>query len=1022
MEKFPDALITIPTEQQFLLAANGQALMTDRSQYLELISLAKKNYPETSFDFLSKSIYSDPLNGEEQRACIQLIRFARALQDENPFFEPIYHQLLHLYVLNGSRLDLLSRLDRRIRGLAAGQSSLALISGYSGIGKTSLVLALQERIAHLGADFVVARCSEQESMPYQLWRDIAVAAAAKNGASLNTLPAPIGDGRAANSVHQLTQALSAWLGNSTAPRPLVVLLDDLHWADIDSLEMLNKLTGHDQKPQMVFLGTYRSEERSRGHPFYDYWPKLQRNRLFDHLHLKPLTLEDVQRLVTSYHGPSSKQLAAYLFDRAEGHPLFTIELLNNLIEQNLLTQDDNGKWFPPEASVPVPIVLRQLINRRVLRLGPDVDRLLSTASVAGESWPLQIIEPLLDLPEERLLIALEQALAADLITIEGDSAEIYRFSHGLIKQVLYENQLARRRKQMHKKIAAQFKKQQGSTIYLTAFHYYEADAWKEAFHACTEAGKQAANSFANNRALDLYQKALDAAQRAAEEITPQQLLDAYEILGQTYQVLDRQREAELTYSHMRDSARSVGNLTGEVRALVHLTMVRIAIYELNLAERTAHEALKIGEQIEDPGLKAQIHGSLAKLLVAIGKLDAFNFHINQMQQYMTEMDPASLSNAFRQQTYEAIFTGRYEEAEEFGRQSLAYAQSTAIPLYVAGGYQVLSFTQIESGKYVQAYENMSSILDFSEIADPYYHQLSRLLNQMGYLYLELGDAAQALSWDRRAIVAGCSSPGTSNFEMQRYSLLNLATDYLHLDRIDEALDALAQFEAIKEAPDYAYYRYHNRYLLVLGELHLAQNLLAEAIDFAREARDFARANKGPKNIAKSYWLEGQALMGMNNYSEAILLLEEAVSIVDAISHGSLRWKIRLSLAQVLNAAGKSSEAPIQKARALIDQTTETLSGSQLQQSFLSSPWIAQITALEQPAPPKKTIYPAGLTTREVEVLRLVAGGSTNQQVADSLHISVRTVNTHMANILNKTGCDNRTAASAFAIQHNLLTT
>jgi DNA-binding CsgD family transcriptional regulator len=208
---------------------------------------------------------------------------------------------------------------------------------------------------------------------------------------------------------------------------------------------------------------------------------------------------------------------------------------------------------------------------------------------------------------------------------------------------------------------------------------------------------------------------------------------------------------------------------------------------------------------------------------------------------------------------------------------------------------------------------------------------------------------------------------------------------------------------------------------VLGELHLAQTLLAEAVDFAREARDFARANKAPKNIAKSYWLEGQALMGMNKYSEAILLLEEAVRVVDAIRHGSLRWKIRLSLALALNAAGKSSEASIQQARALIDQTAENLSGSQLQQSFLSSPWMAQITMLEQAAVPKKTIYPAGLTTREVEVLRLVAGGTTNQQVADLLHISVRTVNTHMANILNKTGCDNRTAASAFAIQNNLLT-
>ena len=105
-----------------------------------------------------------------------------------------------------------------------------------------------------------------------------------------------------------------------------------------------------------------------------------------------------------------------------------------------------------------------------------------------------------------------------------------------------------------------------------------------------------------------------------------------------------------------------------------------------------------------------------------------------------------------------------------------------------------------------------------------------------------------------------------------------------------------------------------------------------------------------------------------------------------------------------------------------DQAADNLSGSQLQESFLSSPWITRIESLGNKTVAKKATYPAGLTRREVEVLRLVANGATNQQVADKLHISVRTVNTHMTNILNKTGCDNRTAASSFAARHNLLTT
>ena len=89
---------------------------------------------------------------------------------------------------------------------------------------------------------------------------------------------------------------------------------------------------------------------------------------------------------------------------------------------------------------------------------------------------------------------------------------------------------------------------------------------------------------------------------------------------------------------------------------------------------------------------------------------------------------------------------------------------------------------------------------------------------------------------------------------------------------------------------------------------------------------------------------------------------------------------------------------------------------------MTTHWLQKVEEMEQKPAPHRPIYPAGLTQREVEILQLVARGATNQQVAKALHISVRTVNTHMTSILNKTGCDNRTAASTFAIQHRLLST
>ena len=139
--------------------------MTTNSHFSQLISLAENNHPGANFNDLVQAAYSRPLAPQEQRRYAQLIAFARVEQAKNPIYEPAFHQLLNLYVLNGSRLDMLSRLERRIRGLADGQASLVLISGSSGIGKTSLVMTSQQRTEQLGAGFFVARCSEQEGTP-----------------------------------------------------------------------------------------------------------------------------------------------------------------------------------------------------------------------------------------------------------------------------------------------------------------------------------------------------------------------------------------------------------------------------------------------------------------------------------------------------------------------------------------------------------------------------------------------------------------------------------------------------------------------------------------------------------------------------------------------------------------------------------------------------------------------------------------------------------------------------------------
>jgi predicted ATPase/class 3 adenylate cyclase/DNA-binding CsgD family transcriptional regulator len=988
----------------------------------EVIQLALAERPQGVYDFLESSIYTEQMTAAEQADFLHLLAFVRNLQIKKPIYETVFQHLLYLYVLNGSRLDMLQLIDRRLRGLAESQGALMLIAGVSGIGKTSMAMAFQERVRQLGADFISAHCLGQGSMSYALWQDVTRSASTVTGRPLETLSAPIGKGKEVQSPQQIREELGDWLVKCAAAQPLVILLDDLHWADADSLEVLNYLTSQPVQPPILYIATYRIEETQSRYPLDDFLPKLRRNRKFDHIHLQPLITSDIERLVNAFHGACSPQLAEYLHDRAEGHPLFTVEMLNDLVAQNMLTKDRDDFWLPPEQSIPVPIYLKQLINQRVGRLGDQVEQLLAVGAVAGESWSLKIIEPVVNMSEEELLEALDQALRSEIIIIEDDKSEIYRFSHGLIREVLYTQQLARRRRRIHEQIAAQLEQQLPTNVYTIAYHYNEAENWMKAVDYCLASGEEANRQYANYSALHWFQQALNAVERAGKLLMPAARLTLYERMGRTHLALEQREEAEIIYNRMRDFAQSSGDLIAEANALVNLSNVRWRQYQRDLAEKTAYEALKIAEQTGDLILLANIHSNLAGIAIACGELDQVRYHSDEVLRNAEVLRySASLLDTLRHIAYNSTWLGRYSEAERYARWALQLSKKSGDPLAIVGAYSNLSFALIESGQYGEAYENIRTILEAVEVSGSHHHQQPRLLNLMGYLFLELGDAQEALTWDQKALEA-VRDTHVQSFEMRRYSLLNIATDYLHLGKLGEAQDTIVQFEAIKGGAEFVHFRYFNRYQLLMSEMYLIQSAFGQAIDLAQKARNLAQSKGVLKNIAKSHWLEAQALTSMMRFNEALDHLEEAVGIVDSIQHGSLRWKIRLTMAAVLARIGKSPEEIIGQARSIVDKTIHTLSDFPLQEIFLSSHWIKQLEQLEQHPLAEKQTYPAGLTQREVEVLKLVAMGATNQQVAQALFISIRTVNTHMTNILNKTGCENRTAASKFAIQHHLVST
>ena len=332
----------------------------------------------------------------------------------------------------------------------AGRGSLVLIGGEAGIGKTALAEAICAEAARQGALVLVGRCYDlSETPPYGPWAE-ALARAPQGEAQA---PAPdLGGHGATASQAALFAAVRGWLAAIAAARPLVILLDDLHWADPASLDLLRFLGRAVADLPLLLLSTYRSDELTRRHPLYQLLPALVREARATRLDLRPLDAAGLAALVAPYALPDADagRLVAYLANRAEGNPFFAGELLRALDEEGTLRRTGAGWALGDLAAAGLPPLLRQVLDARLDRLGEDARELLAVAAVIGQEVPFALWQAVAGADEGALLGAVQPATAAHLVTELPDGSGV-RFAHALVREALYAGTPALRRRALHRR-------------------------------------------------------------------------------------------------------------------------------------------------------------------------------------------------------------------------------------------------------------------------------------------------------------------------------------------------------------------------------------------------------------------------------------------------------------------------------------------------------------------------------------------------------------------------------------------
>jgi tetratricopeptide (TPR) repeat protein len=424
----------------------------------------------------------------------------------------------------GRAAELTSMAERVARAAAGDGLQVLLVSGEPGIGKTTLVAEAARAAFAGGACVLYGQCQEELRAPYQLFAEALghlVAHAderclrehvAEHGPALARIVPALGSrlgslprtnsADADTERYLLFAAVAALLGTVARSRPLVVVLDDLQWADVGSLQLLRHLVRVGPAAGAVLLATYRAGDPSVAPAFESTLADLYRHRATSHVELAGLDDLGVARLLEAIagEGPSAggASLAAAVHRETDGNPFFVSEVFRHLAETGALSTDAVGHWTSGDR-LELPESLRVVIKARVARLGALAGEALSLAAVVGRDFDLDVLVHASGILEDELLDVLERAGDAALVREVGDAPGRYAFAHALLQRTLYDDLCGARRVRAHRLVAEGLERlgEQGTDARLGELAWH----WTAAAHTQELAGK----------ALDYARRAGDAA-------------------------------------------------------------------------------------------------------------------------------------------------------------------------------------------------------------------------------------------------------------------------------------------------------------------------------------------------------------------------------------------------------------------------------------------------------------------------------------------------------------------------------
>jgi ATP/maltotriose-dependent transcriptional regulator MalT len=940
-------------------------------------------------------------------------------------------------------------LDQALAATRPGSGGIVLLAGEAGVGKTRL---LEACLTRGGLPAFKGRSSEIATPPYG-----PIAAALR--AYLRLRPGGLADcgpltpylalllselgpapppGDPAVLVEAICQAFTAIAHQA----PAVLVLDDLQWADNATLQLVPILANALLREPLLIVGTYRNDEIGRGHPLRRLRNDLRRAHLLREIVVAPLGPADTTRLTTRILGRApDPALAAALYQRTEGVPLFVRELAGALALRGRLRAGDAGMELAPGPDLPIPDTLRDAVLLRLDGLPDPALRLLHLAAVAGREFDLGLVAEPAGSPDGF------DALLERGLVVEGEPGR-GAFRHELTREAIYNDISWVRRRALHRQMAERLQVA-GAAPLAIAQHWLAAKEPDRARAALLAAAEDACAIHAYRDAVDAAHQALDLWPEGVDEA---RRLDVLDQLGQCAQLCGLPADAARAWREVADARRETGDLHAwaaaerklanvaelqghweqalaaraaaaqafaaggwpaeaaveRLSAAAHLRSAAQYTTALALLATAAQETVQAGR----PDLQARLLGLEGNVRARMGQAeDGLALVQSGLALALRHNLPGAVAEIYQRLADSLEHAGDYAGAKETYQTAFAFCQDNAIPATAQLCVACLTVVLRQTGEWEHAMTLCREVL-----ASPHstVHARAVANAMLGTLYALRGQAARA-----RPLLLDAAALGRQ-IELAALDLLAAWGLALLHDFNGEPNPAAERCRFILSRWEQIEDRHYAVPPLRWAAGFFAQTHAgADARACANALARIAGATGQPEALAalahalgEIALLDGDPRQALQQFRQALDLERD---VTDPYSHAGTQLR-----------AGIAAAAADQHEAAVLHLTNGYRTARKLGARPLATRIAQALEALGEPVAERlgpgaaRRFRSGDLTRRQREILQLVARGQTNAEIARALVLSPRTVEMHIANILATLDSRSRAEAVRRATERGLL--